>query len=370
MKRAITSLAAAAFARAQAPPAAPDSLRSPEVGADRTATFRIRAPKAADVALWGDWMPAGKPQAMTKGPDGVWSLATEPLEPNGHLYWFHLDGQTIADPVNPAIKLRQRTSASIVEIPGETAAPWDVRDVRHGVVITEWQKSERLGRTERIMLYLPPGYEKGSTRYPVLYLLHGQGDVPDSWTNAGRANLILDNLIAEGKAKPMIVVMPAGHAVPFHTSPGVSMDNNNLFAQYLIKEVIPAIEGKYRTLVGARNRALAGFSMGGELTIHTGFRHPDLFSALGIFSAGLRTEFAAEFQPVLADTRGLRANVKTLWISAGVTDTALPRATAFAELLAKSGIPAEFKTFQGPHNWARWRLSLTDFAPRLFRAQE
>ena len=245
-----------------------------------------------------------------------------------------------------------------------------MRDVPHGVVITDWRKSAVLGRTERLLLYLPPGYEKGSTRYPVLYLVHGQGDVPDSWTNAGRANLILDNLIAAGKAKPMILVMPAGHAVSFSTSPGVSVNNNDLFAQYLVKEAIPAIEGKYRVAAGARNRALAGFSMGGELTILTGFRHPDLFSALGIFSAGLRSEFAAQFQPALTDTTGLRAKGRTLWMSAGDTDTALPRAQAFAELMAKSGIQAEFKTYQGPHNWARWRLSLTDFAPLLFRAKK
>ena len=265
------------------------------------------------------------------------------------------------------IKLRQRTSASIVEIPGGAPALWDLRDVPHGVVVTEWRKSALLGRTERLVLYLPPGYERGSKRYPVLYLLHGQGDVPDSWTNAGRANLILDNLIAAGKAKPMILVMPAGHAVAFAASPGVSANNNDLFAQYLIKEVIPAIEQKYRAAPGAPSRALAGFSMGGELTLLTGFRHPELFSALGIFSAGLRSEFAAQFQPVLANPVSLRASLGKVWMSAGDTDTALPRARAFAELLAKSGIPAEFKTYQGPHNWARWRLSLTDFAPLLFR---
>jgi enterochelin esterase family protein len=356
---------AALFAQ---PPA--DQLLSPDVRADGAATFRLRAPKATEVSLWGDWMPANKPQPMAKGPDGVWSLTTEPLEPSGHLYWFHLDGQPIADPVNPAIKLRQRTSASIVEIPGRTAAPWSLTDVPHGVVVTEWHKSAVLGRTERLFIYLPPGYEKGAARYPVLYLLHGQGDLPDSWTNAGRANLILDNLIAARRAQPMIVVMPAGHAVPFAASPGVSAANNELFASYLVKDVIPLIDGKYRVAPGAPNRALAGFSMGGELTIHTGFHHPDLFSALGIFSAGLRPEFASQLQGPLANPARIRANGKRLWMSAGDTDTALPRAKAFAELLAKAAIPAEFKLYAGPHNWARWRLSLTDFAPLLFQPKK
>ena len=364
----LTILATAAIAAiAQTPPA--NTLRSPELHADQSATFRIRAPKSTELTLWGDWMPANQPQPMAKGADGVWSLTTEPLEASGHLYWFNLDGQAIADPINPVIKLRQRTSASIIEIPGKTPALWDLKDVPHGVVVTEWLKSALLGRTERILLYLPPGYEKAKASYPVLYLIHGQGDLPDSWTNAGRANLILDNLIAESKAKPMILVMPAGHAVPFEESPGISAKNNDLFEQYLVNEVIPIIEKKYRVAPTPRNRALAGFSMGGELTIHTGFRHPGLFSALGIFSAGLRVEFASQLEPALADPKILRTKLGSIWMTAGDTDTALPRAKGFAELLAKTEIPATFKTYKGPHNWARWRLSLTDFAPLLFRSK-
>lgn len=367
MKNTLLAVVTSLLALAQSPP---ELLLSPEVRADGTATFRIRAPKATEVTLWGDWMPAGQPQGMTKGAGGVWSMTTEPLEPSGHLYWFNLDGQAIADPVNPVIKLRQRTSASIVEIPGSAPALWDLKDVPHGAVVTEWRKSAVLGRTERLLLYLPPGYEKTSARYPVLYLLHGQGDLPDSWTNAGRANLILDNLIAEGRAKQMIVVMPAGHAVPFAEVPGVSARNNGLFTQYLVQEVIPMIERTYRVATGARNRALAGFSMGGELTIYAGFRHPELFSALGVFSAGIRDEFTAQFQPLLANPSGLRAKPGGLWMSAGDMDTALPRAKAFASLLARQRIPAEFKIYKGLHNWARWRLSLTDFAPQLFRARQ
>ena len=212
------ALAVIAISHAQTPP--PDGLVSPEVHADRTVTFRVRAPKAAEVALYGDWMPVGKPAPMTKGTDGVWSIHTEALEANGHLYWFNLDGVAVADPVNPIIKMRQRTSASLVEVPSDQPAAWELRDVPHGSVLTKWQKSAVLGRTERIVVYLPPGYEKSSARYPVLYLVHGSGDTPESWVNAGHANFILDNLIADGKAKPMIVVMPAGHAVPFSAPRG------------------------------------------------------------------------------------------------------------------------------------------------------
>jgi enterochelin esterase-like enzyme len=305
---------------------------------------------------------------MTKGADGVWSITTAPLEANGHLYWFNLDGLAIADPVNPVVKLRQRTSASLVEVPADRPAAWEIRDVPHGTVVTEWQKSAVLNRTERIVLYLPPGYEKSSARYPALYLVHGSGDTPDSWTNAGRANLILDNLIADGKARPMVIVMPAGHAVPFSAGRGGPVNNNELFEQYLTKEAIPAIEAKYRVAPGARNRALAGLSMGGGHTIYTGFGHPELFSALGIFSPGLPRDFDAKFKSVLADPRAFNAKVGLVWISCGDNDTTVqyPRIKTWAESLDKAGIHESFHTYQGAHTWPVWRMSLADFVPLIF----
>jgi enterochelin esterase-like enzyme len=356
----VTSLALSlAFSGLSQTPAA-DGLVSPEVHADRTVTFRVRAPRAAEVTLYGDWMPVGKPEAMKKADDGVWSITTAPLEANGHLYWFNLDGVAVADPVNPVIKLRQRTSASLVEVPAGTPSAWDVRDVLHGTVVTEWQKSPVLGRTERIVLYLPPGYEKSSARYPVLYLVHGSGDTPDSWTNAGHANLILDNLIADGKAKPMIVVMPAGHAVPFGAGRGGPVNNNDLFEQYLTKEVIPAIETKYRVAAGTRNRALAGLSMGGGHTIYTGFKHADMFSALGIFSPGLPRDF---------DVKSYHPKIGLIWISCGDIDTTVqyPRIKTWAEGLEKDGIHETFTTYPGAHTWPVWRMSLAEFTPLLFK---
>jgi enterochelin esterase-like enzyme len=235
-------------------------------------------------------------------------------------------------------------------------------------VVTEWQKSAVLNRTERIVLYLPPGYEKSSARYPALYLVHGSGDTPDSWTNAGRANLILDNLIADGKARPMVIVMPAGHAVPFSAGRGGPVNNNELFEQYLTKEAIPAIEAKYRVAPGARNRALAGLSMGGGHTIYTGFGHPELFSALGIFSPGLPRDFDAKFKSVLADPRAFNAKVGLVWISCGDNDTTVqyPRIKTWAESLDKAGIHESFHTYQGAHTWPVWRMSLADFVPLIF----
>jgi len=366
----IFSLVATGVALAQTPPA--DGLVSPEVKADRSATFRIRAPKASEVTLYGDWMPVGKPQPMTKGADGVWSVTTEPLEATGHLYWFNLDGIAIADPINPVIKLRQRTSDSLVEIPSGSAELWDGRDVPHGSVVTEWQKSNVLGRTERMVIYLPPGYEKGNTRYPILYLVHGSGDVPESWTNAGHANLILDNLIADGKAKPMIIVMPAGHAVPFSAGRGGPVSNNDLFEQYLTKEVIPTVESKYRVAAGAQNRALAGLSMGGGHTIYTGFKHPELFSTLGVFSPGLVRDFDTRYKDVVADPKAFNAKVRTVWVACGDNDTTVryPAVKAWEESLEKAGIHASFKTYQGAHTWPVWRSSIADFAPVLFNAKK
>lgn len=352
---------------AQTPP--PDGLVSPDVHPDRTVTFRLRAPKASDVTLYGDWMPPGKPEPMTKAADGVWSIQTSPLEPNGHLYWFNLDGIAIADPVNPVIKLRQRTSASLVEVPAGIPAAWELRDVPHGSVVTEWHKSAVLQRTERVVVYLPPTYSKSAARLPVLYLVHGSGDTPESWINAGHANFILDNLIADAKAKQMIVVMPAGHAVPFSAPRGGPVNNNDLFEQYLVKEVIPLIQAKYRTAPGSRNRALAGLSMGGGHTIYTGFSHPELFSALGIFSPGLPRDFDTKFQAVLKYPKAFNAKVKTIWIACGDNDTTVqyPRVKAWADSLNQSGIHETFHTYPGAHTWPVWRMTLADFVPLIFR---
>ena len=371
MKSAYLILTAAcflsAYLQAQTPP--PDGVVSPEVLADRSVTFRLRAPKAAEAALYGDWMQPGTSSAMSQGGDGIWAVTTAPLEANVHLYWFILDGVAIADPVNPVVKLRQRTSASLVEIPATPPAPWEVRDVQHGTVVTEWAKSAVLNRTERIVLYLPPGYEKSAKRYPVLYLVHGSGDTPDSWTNAGHANLILDSLIAEGKAKPMIVVMPAGHAAPFGArQSGAPANNSELFEQYLTREVIPTIEKKYRVAAGSKNRALAGLSMGGGHTIHTGFMHPELFGALGSFSPGLPRDFEAKFKSVLADPKAFNAKVGLVWIACGDKDASVnyQRVEAWAESVEKAGIHAKFRTYDGAHTWPVWRVSLAEFAPMLF----
>ncbi|HMX29136.1 MAG TPA: alpha/beta hydrolase-fold protein, partial [Blastocatellia bacterium] len=238
-------LCAAVSGFAQTPP--PDGLVSPEVHSDGKVTFRIRAPKAAEVTLFGDWMSPGSTQPMTKNAEGIWSATLSGIEPTIHLYSFTVDGVTMADPVNPRVKLRQRTSASLVEIPSK-GAPWEVRDVPHGSVEANWLRTPVInGETRQVFVYTPPGYEKNpQRRYPVLYLLHGSGDTVESWTQVGATNLILDNLIAEKKAVPMIVVMPLGHAVPFGSPREIQAKNVPLMEEFMLKDLMPWAESKYR----------------------------------------------------------------------------------------------------------------------------
>lgn len=362
----IAALALSFLALAQPPPR--DTLVSPEVRADRRVTFRIRAPKSSRVTLFGSWMPLGTEEPMTKDADGIWSVTAGPLAPNGYLYTFNVDGLTIADPVNPNVKLRQRTSASLVEVPGNPPALWEARNVPHGGVEINWLQSRVIGDTRQVWVYTPPGYEKtASARYPVLYLFHGSGDVAASWTQAGRANLILDSLIAEKKAAPMIVVMPLGHAVPFGSAQEVQAKNTPLFEEYLLKEVMPWAESKYRVAPGRLNRAIAGLSMGGGQSSNIGFGHLDLFSAVGVFSSSGGPEFANRHKAALADSKGTNSKIVTFWIAIGKQDAGLTRAQQFSALLDQNQIKHIYVETDGGHVWAVWRWCLGEFAPLLFR---
>jgi len=357
-------LCSAALAQPQAPP---DRLVSPEVHPDRTVTFHIRAPKAAQVTLFGSWMAPGSQVPMTKDAEGVWSLTLGPLEASMHLYSFTVDGVTIADPVNPKVKLRQRTSGSMLEIPATPPALWEARNVPHGTVEVNWQASSVIGDTRQIYVYLPPGYERSKSRYPVLYLFHGTGDVAESWIQAGHANLILDSLIAEQKAKPMIVVMPLGHATPFWTQPYDYVKNMALFDDYLLKEVIPWAESKYRVTKGRQNRAIAGLSMGGSQAATIGFAHLDVFSSIGIFSSSAGKEFVARFEKTLADHDATNKQIRTLWIGIGKQDGFYANAEKFSDLLKQQQIRHTFESKEGFHTWAVWRWCLGEFAPLLFQ---
>ena len=361
---AVLALLATGVAIAQPPPR--DTLVSPEIQSDKRVTFRVRAPNAHRVTLFGAWMPIGSEEPMTKDTEGVWSVTVGPLAPNGYLYTFNIDGVTVADPINPDVKLRQRTSASLLEVPASPAAPWDVADVPHGSVEVNWLKSRVIGDTRQVFVYLPPGYDKQKSRYPVLYLFHGSGDVAASWTQAGKANLILDSLIAAKKAVPMIVVMPLGHAVPFGSAPEIQAKNPPLFEEYLLKEILPWAESKYRVAPGRRNRAIAGLSMGGGESSNIGFAHLDLFSAIGVFSSSGGADFATRHKAVISDAKAVNAKLSLFWLAMGKQDAGYARGKQFADLLEQNGIRHDWVETEGGHVWAVWRWCLAQFAPMLF----
>ena len=352
-------LAAAAFAQ---------SVQSPEVSPDHRVTFRIYAPKASEVTLTGDWLGTTPPPKLTKDDHGVWSITLGPMEPSIYIYSFNVDGMAIADPVNPRMKLRARTSASMVEV-SDDAAFWEPRDVPHGTVEINWQKSKAIaGETRAIWIYTPPDYARSTRRYPVLYLLHGSNDTAAGWTTAGNANFVLDNLLADRKAMPMIVVMPFGHATPFGVPvPQGGVTNDALFEDYLLKDVIPTVEARYRVSPGRENRAIAGLSMGGGQSLRIGLGHLDLFSAVASFSGAVPGDFETRFAALLKDSKDTNQKLKTLWIGCGQQDSLFPRSKNLSELLTKYQVKHIFHPTDGVHNYTVWRKYLAEYTPLLFR---
>ena len=343
----------------------PAGLVSPEAHPDRHATFRIFAPGARAVSLVGDWMPPGTPLPMACDASGVWSVRTGPLETGPNIYTFRVDDLTLADPVNPAVKLRARTSASLVTVPDDPADPWAVRDVPHGTVEVIWAASRVCGDTRAYRVYTPPGYPRGAGRgLPVLYLLHGNNDTAAGWTDVGRANFILDNLIAEGHAVPMVVVMPWGHAAPF-SAPGP--ENTALMERYLLDEVIPQVESRYRVSRRRERRAVAGLSMGGGHALHVGLGNTDRFGAVAAFSSAAPPAFEERFAHLWTDPERTNDRLSLLWIGCGRADAAFGRSEDLERLLTRHGIHHTFFAMEGLHNYAVWRRCLAEVAPLLFR---
>jgi len=348
-----------------AQPNRPGTLVSPELHSDHTATFRLRAPKATDVALGGDWMAQDATLKMTLDDQGIWSITAGPLDPGISIYWFSVDGVVMADPINPRLKLRARTSASLVDVPGNPPELWQARDVPHGTVEVNWEKSQVIGDTRAFYVYTPPGYDqKRSARYPVLYLLHGNNDTAAGWTDVGKANFILDNFLAEKKAVPMIIVMPWGHAVPYD---GPQSNNTATVERYLIEDVIPQVEKKYRVASGRKNRVIVGLSMGGGHALQIGLSHLDLFSAVGAFSFAIPGNFETRFKILLDDPKGTNTKLNLLWLGCGRQDPAFERNRNLSELLASHQIQNTFYPTEGRHNYAVWRRCLTEVVPLLFR---
>jgi enterochelin esterase family protein len=373
--------AAALLAPAQRPrrqPTPNDRLVSPEVHPDRKVTFRIYAPKSSEVVVRGDWMEGGKPVALTRDKEGVWSVTVGPLVPEFYSYSFTVDGVRTVDPKNATIKQGINSLDSMFFLPGKEASFQDNRPVPHGEVRKVWYSSRTLGMQRRMHVYTPPGYDSSKDQYPVFYLLHGGGDEDSGWSTVGRAGFILDHLLADKKARPMLVVMPNGSLPRPARSPAATeataaerVAMQERFSNELLKEVVPYVEKHYRVRSGRENRALAGLSMGGGQTLRVVTTHPDQFAYVGVWSAGLSRGNAADFEKrneaFFKNAEKVNQSVKLFSIGVGDKDTALAGSKALAQLLKKHEIKHELHISGGGHTWINWRHYLNELAPRLFR---
>jgi len=341
---------------------------SPVVQADRTITFRVRAPNATNVTVSGEW-PGAK--AMTKDDAGNWSATVGPLAPELYSYSFSIDGFQTLDPGNPAVKPGRSPRTSMVEVPGNPPLPheWNAA-IPHGTVREHWYQSKSLGARRSLHVYTPPGYDQSRKDLPVMYLLHGSGDNDATWSALGRANVILDNLIAGKKAKPMIVVMTDGH--PYISPPGVSPTNatergrnTKAYERDLIEDVMPFVEANYRTINKRESRAIIGLSMGGGQSLHVGLNHLDRFAWVGGMSASAPE--TNSIATVFADVKATNKKLKLLWIAIGKDDFLLSRNRPLDDALTAAGITHTFKITEGNHSWPVWRKYLAEFAPQVFQ---
>lgn len=381
------------------PPAAPAAGRgggrggpavvSPQIESDRRVTFRVLAPNATTVTVGGDingslvpdpnaapaptaqggrgGTPAVTVVTMAKGDNGVWAGTTvRPVRPGAWRYTFAIDGVTVVDSRNVNVTTSQTQVQSLLNVPGDFS---ETRDVPHGTVGLVRYVAKALNNTRREMyVYTPPGYEKSTTRYPVLYLIHGGGDTAVSWSTVGRANDILDNLFAEKKALPMIVVMPSGWT-PSGGQVMTSDATKDPFNDEMIKDIIPFVEANYRTMGAAENRALSGLSMGGIQTLNIGLHNLGTFRYLAVMSSGWISEEDRQFfyKTEAAKIPKYNSALKLFWWGWGETDIARANGLAVIDKFKAQGVKIETRESPGGHTWDNWRLYLYEVAPKLFR---
>lgn len=399
------SLVAPLALRAQQAPQGPVVV-SPDVQTDRRVTFRILAPNAQKVELRspGD-IPGiggrgGTPLQFTKNAEGVWEATTGAVPAGAYRYTFVVDGVTVADSRNPATSQTNTTVYSLAVVPGSDV--FDTKSVPHGAVASVYYNSTTLGGVRRMHVYTPPGYEAGRDKYPVFYLLHGAGDVDDSWSSVGRAGFILDNLIASGKAKPMIVVMPAGHVngagaalgapKPASAAPVIpAVGQPDPFVNDFVNDLMPYVEKNYRALTDRQSRAIAGLSMGGSQTLNIAIPHLEKFAYIGVFSSGIlggggrgrgaAPAGAAAGAPAppfgeawekanlaALDSAAGKRGLRLFWFSTGKEDGLITTTRNTVDLLKKHGFTPVFLESEGAHTWLNWRDYLAAFAPQLFQA--
>ena len=415
-------LAFAAFAQppapgqpGRAPAAAPvgragagraPAVRSPEILPDQKVTFRLRVPNATEVVVNGSW-PEGRGVKMTKDDQGVWSATVGPLTPELWSYTFGVDGSTSLDSSNANVQRDGSRYSNFFIIDGPLSENYSIKDVPHGNVSQVWYNSPTLKLNRRMYVYTPAEYATGKKKYPVLYLLHGAGGDEDAWNNMGRASVIMDNLIASGKAKPMLVVMTNGNAtqkmgpgygvVPGQNTSGafgnpgevgargvapagrgatpaapgtpaaaratgVAVYRGPSFPESLVRDVIPFIEKNYRVIANKDARAITGLSMGGGHTLTASNAHPETFSYIGVLSMGTREDITDKLQAIK------KAGVKFYYVGCGQADGICVEGSKNLDaLLTKVGINHKFTFSSGGHTWANWRIYLNEYAPMMFK---
>ena len=352
-------------------PSAP-AVNSAEILPDRQVTFRIFAPEATTVRFASsDIMNLGPKAQMTKNENGVWETTVGPLEPGAYRYNFVVNGVSTTDPQSALVSESNTRLQSLLIVPG---SEWmDTKDVQRGAVAQVTYYSKALQRFRRMHVYTPPGYESDNKRYPVFYLLHGAMDNDNAWTSVGRAGFILDNMIAAGKVKPMVVIMPAGRTTASMRMSGIGGgggQSSDEFYEDFVNDIMPYAESHYRVYTDREHRAIAGLSMGGAQTLHVAFKHLDKFAYIGVFSSGIFGNDTGAWEeshlPNLTDAN-LKKGVKLIWFNTGTEDGLIRNTRSTVELLRKHGFNPVFKESSGGHTWINWREYLIEFAPQLFQ---
>ncbi|RYZ48988.1 MAG: esterase [Chitinophagaceae bacterium] len=353
---------------------------SPQVLPDKKVTFRYLAPGADEVKLSGQFLSASVP--LTKDTSGIWSVTVGPVRPDIYPYSFIVDGVTVMDPANTEFFPNERFKGSLVDVPGFTPLIHAVRDVPHGTVTYEQYHSAE-GTTGTLVVYTPPGYNKETAkRYPVFYLISGTTDTEETWFKVGRTNFILDNLIAEGKAKPMIIVMPYGNiaaritakkggakpADPVGRESPEALQRSKAFEDDLVKNIIPYIDKSYRTLANRDNRAVGGFSRGGGQTLRSAFGNMDTFAWVCCYSAYLSpAEMESRYQPIVANPTETNRKLKLLWVGVGNEDFLYNDTADFLNYLNTKKIRYKSLVTGGGHTWMNTKVFLAETAQLLFK---
>ncbi len=339
------------------------SIISPEIDSQHHVTFRLLAPNAKQVGLQAQFLQDTRP--MTKDSKGIWNVTLESVKPGIYEYNFIVDGLQVVDPSNSWLKVWLRNSKNLVEIPGDEPMFYEEQQVPHGTIHIHKYQSKSLGIPRQLYLYTPPGYETNQdTKYPVLYLFHGFGDTEDAWTGVGRANLIMDNLIAKNMVKPFIIVMPYGHTP---SSPPVmrSIGRYDAYEKDLIEDIIPYVQKSYPISTEQKDRAIAGLSMGGGQSLTIGLGNLDLFGWVGAFSSAIPEE--PKLAKLLAEPESINEKLELLWIGCGRQGFLFEANQKFLERLTAEKIKHVGHFTEGAHEWRVWRNYLNELAPLLFK---